>query len=411
MPGEANGHSAPRMSPETLTISNARILTPFEYYETGSVVIEAGRIAHIGPAAGQQAKGRVIDASGHYLVPGFIDLQINGGFGFNFTADPGSIGQLAAQLPRYGVTSFLPTIVTSPLKVVSAAQQALRRVRQRSDAGATPLGLHLEGPFLNPEKKGAHNPAHLRSVDVDVVRDWSREGGVRLVTLAPELPGALALVDKLIDRDVVVSAGHTMATLEEASAGFAAGISYGTHLFNAMRPAGHRDPGIVGALLQDEACTVGMICDGVHVHPAMVNLAWKAKGPKRFNLVSDAAAALGMPPGTHTKGDRTVVVSDSDARLADGTLAGSITALDQALRNLMSYTGTTLPEALPTVTSTPATLLGMMEERGHLATGKAADLLLLTPGLQVEMTMVNGHIIYEKEFDGQAFQPFEWRDQ
>ena len=177
-----------------------------------------------------------------------------------------------------------------------------------------------------------------------------------------------------------------------------------------MCPAGHRDPGIIGALLQDEACTVGLICDGVHVHPSMVNLAWKAKGPAKFNLVSDATIALGMPAGTYTLGDRTVVVTESDARLPDGTLAGSMTALDQALRNLILYTRATLPEALPTVTSTPATLLGIMEDRGHLATGKVADLLLLTPELQVQMTMVNGQIVYERKSDGQAVKTFKRSD-
>jgi N-acetylglucosamine-6-phosphate deacetylase len=392
------------MPTKRLTIQNARILTPFEFIECGSVVIEDGRIVYIGPVTDRRVLGQEIDARGHYLVPGFIDLQVNGGFGFNFTADPESIWKVAAQLPRYGVTAFLPTIVSSPLETVSAAQQLLSRGRPAAAEGATPLGLHAEGPFLNPKKKGAHNPAHLRPVDPDAVEGWSRESGVRLVTLAPELPGAQALVHRLLSQGVVVSAGHTMANYEQALAGFNAGVRYGTHLFNAMHPAGHRDPGIVGALLIEDACTVGLICDGVHVHAAMVNLAWKAKGQTRLNLVSDATTALGMPPGNYTLGDRTVTVTESDARLADGTLAGSMTALDQALRNLKSFTGATLPEALPTVTSTPATLLGIMDQRGHLAAGKVADLVLLTPDLHVQMTIVNGHIVYNMEPDGQVDQ-------
>lgn len=380
-----------------LTIWNTRILTPYELIDRGTVVVENGRISHVGPTSGQPSTGQVIDAAGFYLVPGFIDLQVNGGFGFNFTEDPSTIWQVASQLPQFGVTAFLPTIVTSPLETVAAAQGVLSQGRKGAEAGATPLGLHAEGPFLNPKKKGAHNPAHLRLPDMDAVVNWSREMGVLLVTLAPELPGALSLIDKLLDQGAVVSAGHTMATYEEAQAGFAAGIRYGTHLFNAMRPAAHREPGVVGALLQNDECTVGLICDGVHVHPAMVNLAWKAKGSERLNLVSDAMTALGMPPGVYGLGDLPVTVTDRDARLADGTLAGSMTSLDQGLRNLISFTGATLQEALPTITSTPVRLMGIADERGHLATGKVADLVLLTSDLQVQLTIINGRIVYQRE--------------
>ena len=380
-----------------LTIWNTRILTPYELIDRGTVVVENGRISYVGPTRGRPSRGRVIDAAGFYLVPGFIDLQVNGGFGFNFTEDPSTIWQVASQLPQFGVTAFLPTIVTSPLETVAAAQKVLSQGRKGADAGATPLGLHAEGPFLNPKKKGAHNPAHLRLPDMDAVVNWSREMGVLLVTLAPELPGALSLIDKLLDQGAVVSAGHTMATYEEAQAGFAAGIRYGTHLFNAMRPAAHREPGVVGSLLQNDECTVGLICDGVHVHPAIVNLAWKAKGSERLNLVSDAMTALGMPPGIYSLGDQPVTVTDLDARLADGTLAGSITPLDQGLRNLISFTGVTLQEALPTITSTPVRLMGIADERGRLATGKVADLLLLTPDLQVQLTIINGRIVYQRE--------------
>jgi N-acetylglucosamine-6-phosphate deacetylase len=380
-----------------LTIWNARILTPHELIDRGTVVVENGRISHVGPTSGRPPKGRVIDAAGFYLVPGFIDLQVNGGFGFNFTEDPSTIWQVASQLPQFGVTAFLPTIVTSPLETVAAAQRVLSQGRKGAEAGATPLGLHAEGPFLNPKKKGAHNPAHLRLPDMDAVVNWSREMGVLLVTLAPELPGALSLIDKLLDQGAVVSAGHSMATYEEAQAGFAAGIRYGTHLFNAMRLLAHRDPGVVGALIQNESWTVGLICDGVHVHPAMVDLAWNAKGNERLNLVSDAMTALGMPPGSYSLGDRPVTVTASDARLSDGTLAGSITPLDQGLRNLISFTGASLQETLPTITSTPARLLDIFDERGHLAPGKAADLLLLTLDLQVQMTLVNGQVAYQRE--------------
>jgi N-acetylglucosamine-6-phosphate deacetylase len=216
------------------------------------------------------------------------------------------------------------------------------------------------------------------------------------VTLAPELPGALDLVAALTARGVLVSAGHSAATFEQAKAGVDAGIRYGTHLFNAMPALQHREPGLPGALLTDARATVGLIADGVHTHPAIVSLAWQALGPRRLNLVTDAMAALGMPAGTHRLGDFDVEVDATSARLADGTLAGSILSLDQALRNLVSMTGCSLEEALATVTSTAARAIGVDAERGTLARGAAADVVLLTPDLRVRTTIVAGEIVYEE---------------
>ena len=343
--------------------------------------------------------GQVLDASGLYLVPGFIDLQVNGGFGNNFTTNPETIWRVAAQLPQYGVTSFLPTIVTSPLSNVGKAQSVLANGRESEQPGAMPLGLHVEGPFINPLKKGAHNPAYIRQPQSGAIAGWSLDQGVRLVTLAPELPGALSVVERLVSQGVVVSAGHSMATYEQAQVGFTAGIRYGTHLYNAMPPAGHRNPGLVGALLDSESCTVGLISDGIHVHPAMVNLAWRAASSTRFNLVSDAMSALGMPPGRYDVVERTVIVTDSDCRLADGTLAGSIVPIDRALRNLIAYTHCTLPEALATITTTPGKLLDITEQRGQLAPGMAADMVLLSPNLEIQVTISNGKVVYQRRKD------------
>jgi N-acetylglucosamine-6-phosphate deacetylase len=261
--------------------------------------------------------------------------------------------------------------------------------------GAQPLGLHVEGPFLNPQKKGAHNPAYLRPPDLDTIRDWTPERGVRLATLAPELPGALDLVTALNERGVVVSAGHSVATYEESLRGFAAGIRYGTHLFNAMPSPGHRAPGLAGALLTDARPTVGLIADGIHSHPAMVDLAWRALGSGRLNLVTDAMAALGMPPGHHRLAEFEVEVDDTGVRLPDGTLAGSVLSLDVALRNVMAWSGCSLGEVLPAVTTTPAALLGLGSEHGRIAPGFRADLVLLTPGLRVQTTIVGGEVVYQ----------------
>ncbi|MCS6843033.1 MAG: N-acetylglucosamine-6-phosphate deacetylase [Caldilineales bacterium] len=379
-----------------LLVANATLYTPTERSERGAVLMDAGRIVAVGPAdeVPRPAEAQALDAAGLLAAPGFIDLQLNGAFGRDVTADPDAIWDVAAQLPRYGVTAFLPTVITSPPEQLARAQAVLAAGPPPGWRGATPLGLHVEGPFLNPAKKGAHNPAYLRMPTLDAVADWSPQTGVRLVTLAPELSGALPVAEALSRRGVLVGAGHSAATYEQALAGFDAGVRYGTHLFNAMPPLLHRDPGLAAALLTDPRITVGLIVDGVHVHPAVVRLAWRALGPGRLNLVTDAMAALGMPPGHYCLGDFPVAVDGAVCRLADGTLAGSVLSLDQALRNLIAFAGCRLEDALQTVTVTPARALGLAHQRGRLAVGCAADLVLLSPDLRVRATIVAGELVY-----------------
>jgi N-acetylglucosamine-6-phosphate deacetylase len=379
-----------------LYITNATIYAPAQRIDHAAVTVDGGRILAVGPAAEQicPPDAQIIDAEGLLLTPGFIDLQFNGGFGDDFTDDPVTIWRVAEALPRFGVTSFLPTIITSPLEKVAAGQRIVSAGEPDGFCGARPLGLHVEGPFLNPQKKGAHNPKYLRLPTVEAVDGWAPETGVRLTTLAPELPGALEVIAALSARGVLVSEGHSMATYDQAQAGFDAGARYGTHLFNAMPALGHRDPGLPGALLTDERTTVGFIADGIHTHPAIIKLIWQALGRERLNLVTDAMAALGMPAGRHLLGDFEVIVDETSARLADGTLAGSILSLDQALRNLVALTGCTLAEALPTVTTTPAKAIGLDGERGRIEASYIADLVLLTPDLRVQATIVEGEIVY-----------------
>lgn len=382
-----------------LYIKQATLYTPIQRLENGVLVIDNGRIQAVESAdtLSIPETAHVIDGRGYNLVPGFFDLQLNGAFGHDFTLDPATIWSVAADLPRYGITSFLPTIITSPLATAAHAQNILLAGPPSGFVGAQALGLHLEGPYLNPGKKGAHNPAHLRRPSLAEVERWRPEEGVSLVTLAPELSGALPVVELLSKRGVVVGAGHSLATLAEAQAGFAAGIRYGTHLFNAMPPLHHREPGLAAALLAAESVIVGILPDGIHVHPTMVDLAWKLLGANRLNLVTDAMAALGASPGTYQLGDFQVTVDASTARLADGTLAGSIISLDAAVRNLIAYTGCTLAKALPTVTTTPATLLGLDSRKGRITPGYDADLVLLDAELQVAMTIINGNVVFKRD--------------
>jgi N-acetylglucosamine-6-phosphate deacetylase len=371
------------------------LLTPDGRVEDAAVLLDGERIVAAGPRAATPcpAGAEVFDAYGLIIAPGFIDLQFNGGFGCDFTAEPRTIWEAAARLPASGVTAFLPTIITAPLATSARAQQVLRDGPPSDYRGATALGLHIEGPFLNPAKRGAHSPAHLRLPSLEAVADWSTDNHVRLVTLAPELPGALDVIGALRARGVVVSAGHSLATLEEAQAGFDAGIGYGTHLFNAMPALEHRAPGLVTALLTNPAIPVGVLPDGIHVHPAVVKLIWQSVGPARFSTVTDAMAALGMPPGRYLLGDTDVIVDETRAQLSDGRLAGSIISMDQAVRNVLAFTGCSLSEALATVTTVPACLLGL-SERGRLAPGCVADVVALRPDHTIAATWVKGQRLY-----------------
>ena len=378
-----------------LAIHHATIISPAGSIEDGTVLVADGRIIAVGgPELEVSPTAAARDTAGLILSPGFIDLQVNGGFGLDFTADPTTIWDVAAKLPRYGVTGFLPTVITSPPETVRQAQAVLRAGPPAGWVGARPLGLHLEGPFLNPGKKGAHNPAYLRLPTPEDVVAWSVDEGVRLVTLAPELPNAPEVITALAGRGVVVSAGHSLATVDEAAAGFDAGARYATHLFNAMPTLHHREPGLVAAALADPRVTVGLIPDGLHVHPVLVALVWRLLGPDRLNLVTDAMAAMGMSPGDYLLGNFSVTVDESSARLPDGTLAGCILSLDAILRAFIAFTGASLANTLATVTATPARLLGLGDELGGIAPGMAADLTLMTPDLRIVETFVSGQSVY-----------------
>lgn len=388
-----------RPQPLTLLIHGATVYTPERTLPHGALLVENGRITAVDTAAALAAAPATTrrDAGGLLLAPGFIDLQINGGFGHDFTARPQTIWSVAERLPQFGVTAFLPTIISAPAATVRRAREALGGPAPAAFRGARPLGLHLEGPFLNPHKKGAHDARYLRLPDVATAAAWSPASGVRLVTLAPELRGAPEVIAALRRQGVVVAAGHSQATYAEAQTAVAAGVGYATHLFNAMSTFHHRAPGLAGALLEAEQVTLGLIADGVHLHPALLRLAWRLAGHGRINLVTDAMAALGMSPGAYRLGTAEVHVEEEAARLADGTLAGSVLSLDAAVRRWLAATGCSRNEALATVTAVPARLLGLEGQKGRIAPGYDADLVLLTPDLRVAAVYVAGELVYEAD--------------
>jgi len=341
-----------------------------------------------------------LDAAGLLVVPGFVDLQCNGASGVDIATEPEGLWEVAAELPRWGVTAWLPTVVTAPATIRARALAALRSGPRRGSSGerpfAVPLGLHLEGPFLAPERRGAHPAVHLRSPDPALVADegWTREAGVALVTLAPELPLALDVIRGLVEAGVVVSAGHSSATAEQATIAIDAGVTAVTHLFNAMGPLHHRDPGLAGVALTDERVRVGAIADGLHLHPAAVALAARALG-ERLCLVTDAMAALGMPAGRVPLGMLEAFATPDGVRLADGTLAGSDLSLDRAVRNLMGFARVSLATAVSAVTASPAALLGL-DDRGVIAPGAVGDLALLDPAGEVVATVIGGRVAFDR---------------
>ena len=288
-----------------------------------------------------------------------IDLQVNGAGGIDLTTQPERLWEVGDILPRFGVTAFLPTLVSPAFDIVDRARGAFLEGPPPGYAGAEVLGWHVEGPFLAPSRAGAHDPASLRAPDAGSVADWTPGTGVRVATLAPELPAALEVVATLVGNGVIVSAGHSAATADEARAGFDAGIRMVTHLFNAMGPLDHREPGLAGAALVDDRVTIGLIPDGLHVAPAMVALVRRTAGPDRLAIVSDAIEALGMPPGRHSLAGREVIVDESSARLENGVLAGCIIGLEEGVANLATFAGISMDDARLAATAVPARLLGL----------------------------------------------------
>ncbi|MGH8923770.1 MAG: N-acetylglucosamine-6-phosphate deacetylase [Acidimicrobiia bacterium] len=290
---------------------------------------------------------------------GLVDLQINGAFGYDFTNDPELIWLVGERLRGLGVDAFLPTIISSPPGTVEKALAVLGAGPPDSYQGAQAIGLHVEGPMLAPSRRGTHPEEFLRSPSPEVIEGWTRAAGVVMVTMAPELPGARAVVEALIEEGVVVALGHSAASYEEAMDAFSWGVSHVTHLFNAMAPFDHRQPGPIGALFAQEKVTAGLIVDGIHVHPATVAAAWKLLGPERLVLVSDAMAAAGLSDGAYSIGSTPVMVSEGRVVNAEGRLAGSTLLLDQAVRNLGAFTGCSEAEAIGAASKNAYRVLGI----------------------------------------------------
>lgn len=369
------------------------LVLPEGLLEAGAVAFRQGRIDWVGPERDLPAGYRewpTVRAA--YVGPGLIDLHLHGSGGHEvMSGKPEDLTALARFLAAQGTTAFLATTLSATREALEAVARAA--AAYRSSAGAEFLGLHLEGPYLNPAKAGAQAPGVLRPLDLaEVERLQGLSGGlVRLLTLAPELARAEDL-QALRRQGIRLSAGHSAATYTEAQEAFAAGVEQGTHLFNAMPPLGHREPGLAGAILEAPEVYAQLILDFAHVHPAVAHLTIQAKGPEKTLLITDALALSGLPPGRYTWDGRPVEVRPDAIRLVDGPLAGSNLTLLQALRNAVSL-GFPLSDSWRMASLTPARALGLDGRKGRLVPGCDADLLLLGEDLSLAGVYCRGRAV------------------
>jgi N-acetylglucosamine-6-phosphate deacetylase len=362
--------------------------------EPGYVSVQGGLIAEVGEGRPPGTPDLVLDSG--VLVPGLVDLQVNGYYGVDLAdGDPEGWALVARRLPETGTTAFLPTLITAPVPTLAAAVRSAAKTTEAVTAGARVLGVHLEGPFLSPARAGAHRPDWIVPPSPGAVAELleAGQGVLRLMTLAPEADGALAAIGTLTEAGVVVSMGHSNATAAQVAAGADAGARMVTHLFNAQRGLHHREPGVVGQALTDQRLTSGLIVDLSHVSAAACAIAFAA-APGRICLVTDAAACAGMPPGRYLLGGQPVDLPPGVGAPVrpGGTLAGSALRMDQAVGNAVGV-GLGLPEAVAAASRIPADLIGR-PDLGRLAAGAAADLAWLGDDLRAKAAWVGGALVY-----------------
>ena len=374
----------------SLALVNGRVLTD-RGFEDVAVVVENGRIVALTPKDEALPDAtRTYDLQGATLLPGFIDCQVNGGGGvlFNNAPDVDALRRIGAAHRRFGTTGFLPTLISDDLEVMAKAIAATRRAIDEKVPGV--LGIHLEGPYIAPARKGTHDEAKFRVPDANEISlATSLDNGVTVITLAPERVPA-ADIRALVARGAIVVAGHTAASYEETRAGLEAGIRGFTHLYNAMSPLTGREPGAVGAALEDEASWCGVIVDGVHVHPASLRVALAAKPAGKIFLVTDAMPPVGADDPSYELYGEVITARDGVVRNASGTLAGSALDMATAVRNTVKLLGVSLEEASRMASTYPAQFLGLANQYGRIAPGYRADLVALDDGLEVIDTWVGG---------------------
>jgi N-acetylglucosamine-6-phosphate deacetylase len=385
-----------------IVITAKALYTPLECIEQPSVVVEDGRIVQISQRSGQIPRSATLmDFGEDILAPGFVDIHIHGGAGHDvMDLDPQGLAAVERFIAAHGVTSYFPTTVTAPV------EQTLRALERLADAietarsnevpqelRATPLGIHLEGPFLSHARRGVHPPDDLLPPTLKMFeRFWeAARGHIRIMTIAPELDGSLEVIEAASKRSVCVSMGHSDADMARARAAVAAGARHATHTFNGMRPLDHRQPGILGEVLTNPRITAEIIADGIHLDPLIVKLVLQTKGLDGAVFITDSTSGAGMPDGRYRLGSFEFEVNDGRA-VSDGKLAGSILTMDHAVQNAMRFAGIDLQAALRPATANPARVAGI-NDLGVLKPGAAADFIVLSAAGEVKKTIIRGRVV------------------
>jgi len=386
-----------------MVYKSGALYTPVEIVDRPVVVVEGGTITKIGSHGSreQAADAGVHDFGDGIIVPGFVDIHIHGSAGYDvMQADQSSRRGFEKFLARHGVTAYYPTTVAAPVAATESALERLADAIEEAEregsgrnGGAEPLGIHLEGPFLSHARCGVHPPEYLLAPSIEVFdRFWqAARGHIRVLTIAPEIEGALEVIAEASRRGVCVSLGHSDADLQQTRRAVAAGGRHATHTFNAMRPLRHRDPGIVGEILTNSDLTADMIADGMHVDPTVVELFLNAKGVEGAVLITDATAGAGMPDGKYRLGSLEVEVKDGMVQRG-GNLAGSVLTMDLAVRNAMKFAGWELRSAVRTATANPARVAGA-RNKGVLKPGADADFVVLSREGEVQATVIRGRVV------------------
>jgi len=378
-----------------IAITGGKVITPLEVHERADVLIEGGTIVAVGPGVAEGVRERLA-ADGMLVAPGFVDVHVHGGAGHDaMDGTREAIEGMARYFATKGVTSFCPTTLTQAPEAIMASVRAIHDCQQRPiEGGAQPLGVHLEGPCIEAGKKGAQPGEHIRTAAALDYEGIFSLGNIRLITLAPEIEENRPLIAFARRRGAAAVVGHSAATYEQMVEAVGLGLNHATHTFNQMEGIHHRQPGTAGAVLLLEEIYAEFIADGIHLHPAIVDMVVRLKGPERAVMITDAIRGAGMPDGEYELGGQKIVVKQGAVRLTDGTLAGSALTMDAAVRNVRAFTGRPLAECLQMATLTPARSIGVAHRKGSLEPGKDADIVILSPDLEVQATMVMGEVVY-----------------
>jgi N-acetylglucosamine-6-phosphate deacetylase len=384
-----------------LAIKGGAVVTANEVIESGVVLCEDGRIKAVGSAGAIEPEpgSQIIDAAGRVVMPGFIDTHFHGSGGDDVMANGAEgIRRISRALLKFGTTGYLATTIAARHEELMRAVEDTIAAEEDDPRAAEILGLHIEGPYINPKFKGAQPEWGIRDPNFDECNQLldSAAGRIKIMTIAPELPGGLEMIRMLADAGVAPSVGHSEADYDTALAAIEAGATRATHLFNAMSGVHHRKPGLAAAVLNEPGIHAEMICDGVHVNPRMVSLAWKAKGRDGMALITDATAAQGVGDGLFTLGDFRIQVRGPLCTLMDGvTIAGSVLTMNLAVANAVSFTGMSLIDAAHLASLAPAEACGVAHRKGSIEAGKDADLVILNPDFSVSHTIRDGVVAYQ----------------